>query len=55
MSHSRQRSARSLAFPPGEKSPGLFDLVPDEVPPSVPDRRLPTAEEVEEWIAELPL
>lgn len=30
------------------------DLFNDELPPSVPDRRPMTAEEVEKWIADLP-
>ena len=26
----------------------------DQLPPSVPDRRLPTKDEVEQWVSELP-
>lgn len=30
------------------------DLFNNELPPSVPERQVPTPEEVEQWIAELP-
>ena len=30
------------------------DLFNDELPPSVPERRIPTPDEVEAWIAQLP-
>lgn len=39
---------------PGRRQVAQADLFNDELPPSVPDQRPMTAEEVEEWMAELP-